>query len=127
MLVNNANVLVVDDVEAIRNFLRMVLGKSGFRYVDVAKNGAEVMQKVREKSYDVIFLDINMPGPDGLSILRWLRTKFPKTKVIMCSSNHSTEITAEAEGAGATGFVKKPIVIKDFLSLLDNLHLDAAS
>lgn len=124
---SEANVLVVDDVEAIRNFLRMVLGKSGFKNVDVAKDGDEVIQKSREKNYDLVFLDINMPGPDGLCILRWIRAKFPKTKVIMCSSNHSTEIVEEAEGLGATGFVRKPVVIKEFLSLLDNLQLDVAS
>lgn len=124
---SEANVLVVDDVEAIRNFLRMVLGKSGFKNVDVAKDGDEVIQKSREKNYDLVFLDINMPGPDGLCILRWIRAKFPKTKVIMCSSNHSTEIVEEAEGLGATGFVRKPVVIKEFLSLLDNLQLDVAN
>ncbi len=122
----SADVLVVDDVEAIRTFVRMLLVKLGFRSVDTASNSQEVMEKVRQKPYQLVFLDINLPGADGLSILRWITSKYPDTQVVMCTGNGTSQNMREAITLGAKGFITKPIVIQSFLNLLKKLKYDCS-
>ena len=126
MLSIENHILVVADVEAIRSFMQIVLGKVVFKNVDFARDGQEVMHKTRQKHYHLVFLDINLPGSDGISILRWIRAKSPSTQVVMCSSSHSSQVVEETQNAGAIGFLEKPIVIKDFIALLQQLRLGEA-
>lgn len=122
----NADVLVVDDVEAIRTFLRMLLVKLGFRCVDTASSSQQVMDKLRKKNYDLVFLDINLPGANGLSVLRWISSKYPDTEVVMCTGNSTSQNVQEAMGYGAKGFLTKPIVIHSFMNLLQKLQYDCS-
>lgn len=122
----NADVLVVDDVEAIRTFLRMLLIKMGFRCVDTASNSQQVMDMLRKKSYDLVFLDINLPGADGLSILRWIASKYPDIEVVMCTGNSSSQNVKEAMEYGAKGFLTKPVVIQSFMNSLQKLQYDCS-
>lgn len=123
MLSSDNHVLVVDDVEAIRTFMHIVLGRAGFKNVDCVCDGQEAMHKINHQHYHLVLLDINLPGSDGLSLLRWIRAKSPHTQVVMCSSNASNQVKAETQQAGAIGFLEKPIIIKDFLTLLQHLRL----
>ncbi|MCY7295999.1 response regulator [Alteromonas sp. a30] len=123
MLSSENHVLVVDDVEAIRSFMQIVLGRAGFRNVDCVCGGQEVMHKIDHQHYHLVLLDINLPGSNGMSVLRRIREKSPHTQVVMCSSNTSQHIKLEAQRAGAIGFLEKPIIIKDFLTLLEHLRL----
>lgn len=120
-------ILVVDDVEAIRTFIRMLLVKLEFEHIDTSSSGQETMEKLRKKNYHLIFLDINLPGADGLSLLRYIRDKYPDSKVVMCTGNSTEENVKEAIGLGAVGFLAKPVTATNFVALLDRLKIKHAN
>ena len=121
------DVLVVDDVEAIRTYLRVLLLKLGFQCVDTASTSQQTMEALRKKHYDLIFLDINLPGADGLSVLRWVTSKYPDIQVVMCTGNSTAQNVKDAISLGAKGFLAKPIIIQSFLMLLHKLGFETAS
>lgn len=120
---NATEILVVDDVEQIRSFIRVILLKLGFEKVETSSSSQDVIERLRRKNYDMIFLDINLPGVDGLSLLRLIRDKYPKIKVIMCTGNSTEQNVKEAILAGAAGFLAKPVLAKNITALFDRLKV----
>lgn len=79
------SLLVVDDEEAIRVLYKEELEGEGF-LVDVAANGAQALSMVEEKDYDLVILDVKMPGLDGMQTLTEMRRKGKQMPVILCSA-----------------------------------------
>ena len=77
-------VIVIDDEEDIRITLKEVFRRAGFE-VEVASNGNEGMNLLREHGADLVVTDIIMPGRDGVETARNIRTEFPETKIIVMS------------------------------------------
>ncbi len=77
-------VIVIDDEEDIRIALKEVFARAGFE-VEVASNGDEGMNLLREHGADLVIIDIIMPGSDGVETAHNIRTEFPKTKIIVMS------------------------------------------
>ncbi len=77
-------VIVIDDEEDIRITLKEVFRRAGFE-VEVASNGNEGMNLLREHGADLVITDIIMPGSDGVETAHNIRTEFPKTKIIVMS------------------------------------------
>lgn len=121
--VNTADVLIVEDIESIRYYQEMLFVKLGFNSVDTACDGQQARELLRSKHYHVVLLDINMPGEDGMSILRWISDNY-FTQVIMCTVNSTEQNVKEAVGLGAKGFLAKPILISNFLEQLQRLGFD---
>jgi two-component system, chemotaxis family, chemotaxis protein CheY len=119
----NSDILVVDDVDQIRSFLRILLLKMGFVKVDTSSSSQDVLERMRRKKYDLMFLDINLPGVDGLELLGLIKQKYPKTKVIMCTGNHTEQNVKEAISSGAVGFLAKPILPANITRLFDKLKI----
>ncbi len=104
-----ATVLVVDDSPEIQRYLRVLLELDSYR-VMVASNGSEALEILRHAPVaDVVVLDVQMPGMDGLEVLRRMRKLFPKVKVIMCSGLNDSEKICQALSLGAYAYVLKPI------------------
>lgn len=99
-----ASVLVVDNEALIRDFLAEFLRSQGFA-VSVASNGAEALRLTAAQPYDLILLDVNMPGLDGWETLAVLRINHPEVKVLMMSG---TVDSGRVAAAGADGFIQKP-------------------
>lgn len=101
-------ILVIDDSEEIREFLQLVLERAGYR-VQVAADGREGLEAVRELHPHLIITDISMPVMDGFEFLVRLRSDFPPPlpPVIVCSGFDGT--AEEALRLGAVQFVAKPI------------------
>lgn len=113
------NLLIVDDSKVIRDGLKVVFDQDErFHVVGEAANGKEALRAVNELKPDVITLDINMPGMDGITTLKHLMIACP-TPVIMMSSltTEGAEVTFDALRFGAVDFIQKP----------SNLELDAGS
>jgi len=77
-------VIFIDDEEDIRITLKEVFRRAGFE-VEVASNGNEGMNLLREHGADLVVTDIIMPGRDGVETARSIRAEFPKTKIIVMS------------------------------------------
>jgi len=118
-----ANVLIVDDVEAIRSFFSMVLTKVGLEQVFTASNGEEVMDKITKNDVDLVFLDINLPGRNGLSLLNWIKSSHPDIKVVMCSGDTGSQLMKSALDSGADDYLAKPVSIDNILSTLRKFGL----
>jgi CheY-like chemotaxis protein len=102
-------VLLVDDSATFRRIMRKVLEKSIFRLkIDDTGEGAAALATAKAADYDVIFLDCNMPGLNGVEVLVRLRAQNPNIKVVMISGEHNPRREAEALRLGAVAFLYKP-------------------
>jgi CheY-like chemotaxis protein len=102
-------VLVADDSKAFRHLIRKVLGASRFgRGIDVVDNGELAIGLLRQQAYDVIFLDYDMPGLDGLETACLVQEVCPSARVVMVSACEDEGIERAARYFGAVDFLKKP-------------------
>jgi len=100
-------VLIVDDERNIRITLSMALEALTIP-VDTAESGEEALQKLTEKSFSLMLLDLKLPGIDGLEVLRQVIDKYPDLKVIIITAYGSIEVAVEAMKMGAIDFLQKP-------------------
>jgi DNA-binding NarL/FixJ family response regulator len=101
-------VLIADDQVLIREGLRQILLRMPeVETVDEAANGQDVMKKVNKKKYDIIILDISMPGRSGLEILKDLKQKKPNSVVLILSIHPEENYAVRVLKAGAAGYINK--------------------
>lgn len=120
-----AKVLIVDDEAAIRRTLREILQFEKYE-VDEAADGLDGLVKVKQKSYDVILLDIKMPKMDGMEALERMQELAPDTPVIMISGHGTIETAVDAVKKGAFDFLSKPPDLNRLLITVRNA-LDKSS
>lgn len=102
------SVLVVDDDSTMRGVLKALLRSDDYIVLGDASNGVDALAKCNSLKPDLVLLDINMPGVDGLQVLAEIKKALPKVTVIMVSGNAAVEKVCEAVGMGAAGFIVKP-------------------
>ena len=105
------NILIVDDSALMRRVLCDIINSdSNFQATDVCRDGQEAYEKLKEKSYDGVLLDVNMPRMDGLQLLEKLQNEGIKASIIMVSTltTKDAEVTILAMERGAIDFVTKP-------------------
>lgn len=117
----DAEILVVDDDEQIRSFIRIILMKLGFVNVETSSCSEDVIRRLRQRKYGLIFLDINLPGVDGLSLLRLVQDKYPQINVVMCSANSTAQNVKEAVATGAVSFLAKPVLAGNIMKVFDKM------
>lgn len=101
-------ILVVDDDEVVR--LAHQRSLAGARYQVVAVwNGAEALAAMEQQPFDVILLDLRMPGQDGMSVLRMIKERWPETEVVIITGYPSLETVKEAVELGASDYLTKPV------------------
>jgi CheY-like chemotaxis protein len=106
--------LIVDDSRTIRGVIRRLLEQSIFRLaIEEADEGAIAVERCRETPFDLVFLDCNMPGFDGIKTLELLRRRNPETRVIMISAERDHARIAQALALGAAVFLHKPFFVAD--------------
>ena len=103
-----ARLLVVDDEKGIREALAQVFEYEGHD-VRAAEDGPDALLTAESFHPDVIFLDVKMPGMDGLDVLARLRTECPGALVVMISGHGTIETAIEATRSGAYDFLEKPL------------------
>ena len=101
-------VLLADDVKVMRSLLKSSLSTFDVDVVSEVDNGNEVVDKVRELAPDIVFLDISMPGKNGLDVLQELKENFSNLFVAMISGHNSFDNIKRSMELGADGFVVKP-------------------
>jgi CheY-like chemotaxis protein len=111
--------LVVDDSAAIRKQLELEL-KASQIYPDFAETGEEALEKIQANQYDLIFLDIILPGIDGYEVCKTMRTKpnLKKTPIIMLSGKTSPLDEVKGVLAGASTYLTKPVKHEQFQQTL---------
>src|SRR5207244_12955415 len=101
-------ILIVDDEPGIRQSLKGVFEDEGF-LTEVVSSGEDCLKKIEQDVYDLVLLDIWLPGIDGLETLRRLREKSPQTHVIMISGHATIATAVSATKLGAYDFIEKPL------------------
>jgi two-component system copper resistance phosphate regulon response regulator CusR len=104
--------LVVEDERKTASFIRKALQAENFA-VDVSGNGDEALDMASRTPFDVIILDIMLPGRDGLSVLRQLRARKIATPVILLSARGHVDERVEGLNAGADDYLPKPFVLAE--------------
>jgi two-component system KDP operon response regulator KdpE len=108
----HGKVLVVDDDSAIRRALHNTLHGMGFE-VDDASSGEAALDLVRQAEYDVVLLDINMPGIGGIRACREIRKSLPRLGILMLTVRDREEDKVTALDAGADDYITKPFNIRE--------------
>jgi DNA-binding response OmpR family regulator len=99
-------ILVIDDDARDRDLLMAVLEEGGYE-VTWADNGGAGLMLCHQRTPDAVVLDLNMPGIDGLSLLRQLRILHPTLPVVVFSGRSTAEVEEEMLNQGATAFIQK--------------------
>jgi len=101
-----ANILIVDDDANLRQNVQFILEKGGMKSA-MASSGEEALQRMRTTAFDLVLLDVQMPGMGGLEALRMMRERHPDVGVIMCSVVKEIAVAVEAMHTGALDYVTK--------------------
>ncbi len=106
------NILVVDDQFGIRILLQEVLEREGY-HVQVAADGHEALNAIRGTEFDLVLLDMKIPGMDGIEILTNIRKVNTQLKVIMMTAYGELDLIKEAAALQAIGHFTKPFDIDE--------------
>ena len=108
-------VLVVEDEKKTASFIRKALQAEGFA-VDVFHNGDDALAAAKATPFDVIVLDIMLPGRDGLSVLKQLRERKNSTPVLLLSARGEVNERVEGLNAGADDYLPKPFELAELVA-----------
>jgi len=105
---NNLRILIADDHPFFRDGIRQMLaGHPGIILIDEASSGEEVLSKLKEKDYDLVIMDIKMPGLSGIEATREIKKSHPNVKVLAMSMYDEQPYITKMMKAGASGYLLK--------------------
>lgn len=111
-------ILVVDDEAPIREACAAHLGRQGHD-VDTAVDALEAFGKLRQRPYDLVVTDIQMPGMDGVTLVGKIRAAFPLLPVVLATGHATVETAVAALRTGATDFLRKPFSADDLMQVAE--------
>ena len=111
-------ILVVDDEPRIRDACKLVLDEQGFE-VALAEDGDQGVEMIKNEHFDIILVDLMMPGLSGLEVLAYVRNKHPHTVVIVITGYATLEHSIEAMKKGAFDFIPKPFTPEQLRTVVD--------
>lgn len=115
--------LVVDDSPTMRGIVRKILAASRFPLeIAEAAEGTAALQEVGARRFDIVFLDYNMPGLDGLQTLSEIKRHYPDVEVVLMTSARDAAMAERAHAAGAVAFLKKPFYPADVDAILNRFY-----
>lgn len=121
-------ILVIDDDESVRMLLIRYLVRSGYA-VEQANGFEQAREQLAKCCFDLVTLDISMPGTDGIGVLRWLKEHHPDTGVVMATAIDNLDVVIEAMRLGAYSYMIKPfnldLVVEDLARALERQRLVA--
>lgn len=118
---NSKNVLLIDDEKLFVESLTKVLRKRDM-VIQSSHSGLDALELLSVQKFDVIVLDIKMPGIDGVTTLKAIRDKGLKTPVIILTGHMDIERLNEVLKTGATEFLLKPCDVETLVCAIENAH-----
>jgi DNA-binding NtrC family response regulator len=112
------NLLIVDDEEYLRTLLESELGDSEEFAVDTASDGSQAINKIQQKVYDVLLLDIKMPRVSGIEVLQFVQDYSPTTQVIILTNYADIKTAIQTIKMGAYDFLAKPYDIDELFNTI---------
>lgn len=113
------SILVVDDTRSMRKMVAAVLAAAGYS-VEEAGDGLEALALARERVFDLVVTDQNMPRMDGVSLIRELRSlaSYDPVALLVLSTEVNPELKQQGRDAGATGWMAKPFDPQQMLDIV---------
>lgn len=114
-----ALILVVDDSNTMRQMVNFTLSDAGHEVVE-ARDASEAMEQLQLNKFDLVISDVNMPGMNGIDLVREIRTmpEYKFTPVLVLTTESQQDIKQRGRAAGATGWIVKPFNPEVLLSVL---------
>ena len=114
-----AFILIVDDSNTMRQMVHFTLTEAGHEVIE-ARDAAEAMQQLQLNNFDLVISDVNMPGMNGIDLVKEIRTMpdYKFTPVLVLTTESEQEIKQRGRAAGATGWIVKPFNPEVLLSVL---------
>jgi len=119
-MIKTNSILIVDDEKNIRFTLTQALTSLAAE-IDTAINAEEALEKIKQKSYSVMLLDLKLPGMDGISFLKMINEIRPEIRVIIITAHGSIEAAVDAMKLGAVDFIQKPFVPNEIRELVSQV------
>lgn len=108
------SIIVVDDDPSIRELVSRALQREGYE-ITTAANGNEASYATAKNKFDLMFLDVNMPGLNGLDVMTIMAVGNPGTPIVMLTAVDDPDSEAEAFRRGAAAYLKKPCKMNDVI------------
>lgn len=115
---STTRILVVDDDEMIRNLLNQILTPKGYK-VDLSEGSGSALENLIDYKYNIVLLDVNLPGISGHEILKYCKKNHPFTEIIMITGNPAIDIAVNTVKDGAFDFIEKPFTVENILNKVD--------
>lgn len=115
---DKARILIVDDDTVVRRSYQRSL-ESFSSNVEAAGDGEEALRTMEQDPFDVVLLDIRMPGQDGMSVLRTIKQKWPDSEVVIITGYPTVDSAKEAVRLGAYDYLAKPVGPQDVIKVTD--------
>ena len=111
-------ILIVEDDKASQEFFQAVLGNTFF--LDIAKDGVQAVEKCRENDYNLVLMDIRMPNMNGYEATKEIRKFNSEIPIVAVTALDIEEVKTKYSEAGMNDYVRKPIHIESFNSLVES-------
>ncbi len=116
------NIIITDDHAVVRKGLKQIIEETpGFVVADEASSGNELLEKVRKNKYDVVILDISMPGKDGLDTLKELKQIAPDLPVLVFTIYPEEQYAVRLLKAGASGYINKESKPEELIEAIERV------
>lgn len=120
---NEIRVLIVDDQKMIREGLKaLIKGEKDIEIIGIAENGEHAVKQVESLKPDIILMDMEMPGMDGMEATKIICQKFPNVKVLVLSTFDTQEYVARSLSSGAMGYLLKGTPAKELTDAIRSIH-----
>lgn len=117
-------ILIADDHPIVRRGLKQILAEEPDLTVQgEAQNGQEVLEQLREREWDVLVLDINMPRVSGLEVLKEVKDRWPDLRVLVMSIHSEEQFGVRSLKAGAAGYLTKESAPEELVKAIRKVHL----
>ncbi len=116
----DATILIIDDELNLRTTLSAILKRGGYR-VSTAEGAQEALQILKASHFDLVFLDLRMPGMDGLQLLPEILHFYPEMPVLILTANASLDTAIQTLSMGAYGYLLKPLDPEQILSRVEDV------
>ncbi len=118
-----SRVLIVDDSATMRSIVRKLLAGTRFAMdIAEAEEGIDALKQIASGKFDIVFLDYNMPGLNGVETLSEIKRQYPRVKVVIMTSTTDETVAEKAKAAGAAAFLRKPFYPADIDAVLYGIH-----